>query len=121
VIPDRRAARDPAVARIIGEAEVVFISGGDQANYIRGWQDSVENAINAHIAAGKPVEARARGLRCSASSSTAVSTTNPMRMYSAGTRGRGHASGAMTGQRWSFGRSCNDETSTWSRTRGFGY
>jgi cyanophycinase-like exopeptidase len=63
VIPDRRAARDPAVARIIGEAEVVFISGGDQANYIRGWQGTpVENAINAHIAAGKPVGGTSAGL-----------------------------------------------------------
>ena len=63
VIPDRRAARDPAVARIIGEAEVVFISGGDQANYIRGWRGTpVEDAINAHIAAGKPLGGTSAGL-----------------------------------------------------------
>lgn len=63
VIPDQRAARDPAVARIIGEAEVVFISGGDQANYIRGWRGTpVEDAINAHIAAGKPLGGTSAGL-----------------------------------------------------------
>jgi cyanophycinase len=63
VIPDRRAAREPAVARIIGEAEVVFISGGDQANYIRGWRGTpVEDAINAHIAAGKPLGGTSAGL-----------------------------------------------------------
>ena len=32
---DRVAAEDPAVAEIIRKAELVFISGGDQANYIR--------------------------------------------------------------------------------------
>lgn len=63
VIPDRRAARDPAVARIIRKAAVVFISGGDQANYIRGWRETpVEDAINAHIAAGKPLGGKSAGL-----------------------------------------------------------
>jgi cyanophycinase len=63
VIPDRRAAREPAVARIIGEAAVVFISGGDQANYIRGWRGTpVEDAITAHIAGGKPVGGTSAGL-----------------------------------------------------------
>src|SRR5580700_4657288 len=34
VLPDRAAAQDPAVAQIIRQAEVVFISGGDQGHYI---------------------------------------------------------------------------------------
>ena len=38
IIPNREAAMDPAVAEIIRKAEVVFIAGGDQANYIRGWK-----------------------------------------------------------------------------------
>ena len=38
IIPDRAAAQDPSVAEIIRRFEVVFIAGGDQANYIRGWQ-----------------------------------------------------------------------------------
>src|ERR1700674_3997048 len=38
IIPDRQAAEDPAVAEIIRRAEVVFIAGGDQSNYVRGWR-----------------------------------------------------------------------------------
>jgi cyanophycinase-like exopeptidase len=35
ILRDRVAAEDPAVAEIIRKAEVIFIAGGDQANYIR--------------------------------------------------------------------------------------
>lgn len=63
IIPDRQAAEDPAVAEIIRNAEVVFISGGDQANYVRGWQGTpVQEAINAHVAARKPVGGTSAGL-----------------------------------------------------------
>jgi len=63
IIPNREAANDPAVATIIAQAEAVFIAGGDQSNYIRGWQDTpVETAINAGIAAGKPIGGTSAGL-----------------------------------------------------------
>jgi|HubBroStandDraft_1064217.scaffolds.fasta_scaffold55611_2 cyanophycinase len=63
VIPDRQAAHDPAVAKSIRQAEVVFIAGGDQANYIRNWQGTpVEDAINANVAAGKPIGGTSAGL-----------------------------------------------------------
>jgi cyanophycinase len=63
VIPDRQAAQDPAVAEIIRHASVVFIAGGDQANYIRGWKDTpVEAAINANVATGKPIGGTSAGL-----------------------------------------------------------
>jgi len=63
VLPDRAAAEDPAVAEIIRKAEVVFIAGGDQANYIRGWKGSpVEKAINDGITAGKPIGGTSAGL-----------------------------------------------------------
>jgi cyanophycinase len=63
ILPNREAAQDPAVAEIIRKAEVVFISGGDQSNYIRGWQGTpVEDAINAHIAAGMPIGGTSAGL-----------------------------------------------------------
>lgn len=63
IIPDREAAEDPAVAAIIRKAEVVFIAGGDQANYIRGWKGTpVESAINEDIAAGKPIGGTSAGL-----------------------------------------------------------
>jgi cyanophycinase len=63
IIPSREAAQDVAVAEIIRKAEVVFIAGGDQANYIRGWKGTpVEDAINADIAAGKPIGGTSAGL-----------------------------------------------------------
>jgi cyanophycinase len=63
IIPNREAALDPAVADIIHKAEVIFISGGDQANYIHGWKDTpVQDAINANIAAGKPIGGTSAGL-----------------------------------------------------------
>jgi cyanophycinase len=63
ILPDQKAAQDPAGAEIIRQAEVVFISGGDQGNYLRGWKGTpVEDAINANIAAGKPVGGTSAGL-----------------------------------------------------------
>lgn len=63
ILPNREAALDPAVAEIIRNAEVVFIAGGDQANYIRGWKGTpVQDAINASAAAGKPIGGTSAGL-----------------------------------------------------------
>lgn len=63
IIPNREAAEDPAVADIIRKAEVVFIASGDQSNYVRGWQGTpVEDAINAGLAAGKPIGGTSAGL-----------------------------------------------------------
>ncbi len=63
VIPDQQSAQDPAVAEIIGHASVVFIAGGDQAHYIHAWKGTpVQDAINANIAAGKPIGGTSAGL-----------------------------------------------------------
>jgi cyanophycinase len=63
IIPSREAAQDPAVAEIIRKAEVIFVAGGDQANYIRGWKGTpVQDAINANVAAGKPIGGTSAGL-----------------------------------------------------------
>ncbi|MFZ0735247.1 MAG: cyanophycinase [Candidatus Sulfotelmatobacter sp.] len=63
IIPDREAATDAAVADIIRRSEVLFIAGGDQANYIRGWQGTpVQTAINDDIVAGKPIGGTSAGL-----------------------------------------------------------
>jgi cyanophycinase len=63
IIPDHEAAQDPMVAEIIRNAEAVFIAGGDQSNYVRGWQGTpVEDALNANIAAGKPIGGTSAGL-----------------------------------------------------------
>jgi cyanophycinase-like exopeptidase len=63
IIPNREAAMEPAVAEIIQKAEVVFIAGGDQSNYVRGWQGTpVETALNEGIAVGKPIGGTSAGL-----------------------------------------------------------
>ena len=63
VIPDRKAAQNPAVADIIRHAAVLFIAGGDQARYINFWRGTpVEEAINADIAAGKAIGGTSAGL-----------------------------------------------------------
>lgn len=63
ILPDQAAAQDPAVAEIMRKAEVIFISGGDQGHYIRAWKGTlVEDAINAHVAAGKPLGGTSAGL-----------------------------------------------------------
>jgi cyanophycinase len=63
IIADRKTAEDAAVAETIRRAEVVFLSGGDQAYYIRGWKGTpVQEALNAHVAAGKPIGGTSAGL-----------------------------------------------------------
>jgi cyanophycinase len=63
IIPDRAAAVDPAVAEIIRHAEAVFVAGGDQSRYVKFWQGTpVQDAINANVAAGKPIGGTSAGL-----------------------------------------------------------
>src|SRR5258708_2243032 len=63
IIPDRESASDPKVADIIRHAEAVFIAGGDQARYINWWMSTpVQDALNAEIAAGKPLGGTSAGL-----------------------------------------------------------
>lgn len=63
IISDKQAAQDPTVVEMIRRASVVFIAGGDQANYIRLWKGTpVQDAINANIAAGKPIGGTSAGL-----------------------------------------------------------
>jgi len=63
VIPNRKAAQDARLPAIIGQAEAVFIAGGDQARYVNFWKGTpVEAAINANVAAGKPIGGTSAGL-----------------------------------------------------------
>jgi cyanophycinase len=63
VFTEREDSDDPEVAQIIERAEVIFIAGGDQSNYVRFWQDTpIEEALNRHIAAGKPIGGSSAGL-----------------------------------------------------------
>lgn len=63
VIPDRHAARDPAAAGIIRNAEAIFLAGGNQARYVNFWRGTpVQDAINADVASGKPIGGTSAGL-----------------------------------------------------------
>jgi cyanophycinase len=54
LINNRELAQSPAVAHRIRQAEMLFIAGGDQGNYVKYWQDTpVEDAINYLIHAKK--------------------------------------------------------------------
>jgi len=59
----REDARDPEVIKIIEQAESIFIAGGDQSDYVRYWQDTpVQDSLNQHIQAGKPIGGSSAGL-----------------------------------------------------------
>ncbi len=63
IIPNKAAANDPFVAETIGKAEAIFISGGDQANYINFWQGTpVQAQLNAAIQKGIPIGGTSAGL-----------------------------------------------------------
>jgi cyanophycinase len=63
VFAGRDDADDPQIVALIDHAETIFFAGGDQSNYVRFWQDTpVEDALNRHIAAGKPLGGSSAGL-----------------------------------------------------------
>jgi cyanophycinase len=56
VFTDREDSDDPKVVQTIEQAEAIFFAGGDQSNYVHFWQDTpVQDALNPHIASGKPI------------------------------------------------------------------
>ena len=63
VFQSRRAADDPAVLRVVAAADAIFIAGGDQSRYIRFWKGTALNeALNAHVRAGRPIAGTSAGL-----------------------------------------------------------
>lgn len=63
VFDSRRAAEDPAVLRVVAAADAIFIAGGDQSRYIRFWKGTALNdALNAHVRAGRPIAGTSAGL-----------------------------------------------------------
>ena len=63
IIPDRGGAYDSRVIELVRKAEIVFIAGGDQARYVNGWEKTpLQDALNAHIAAGEPIGGTSAGL-----------------------------------------------------------
>jgi cyanophycinase len=63
LIPDRDAAGDPFVEQAIRHASALFISGGDQANYLNFWLGTpVQAALNDAIKRGVPIGGTSAGL-----------------------------------------------------------
>ena len=63
LIPNRAAAADPFVAQAIGHASALFLSGGDQSNYVNFWQGTpVQASLNDAIRRGIPIGGTSAGL-----------------------------------------------------------
>jgi len=51
------------VLGVIAAADAIFIAGGDQSRYIRFWKGTAVNeALNAHVRAGRPIAGTSAGL-----------------------------------------------------------
>jgi beta-aspartyl-peptidase (threonine type) len=63
VFHHREAASDPRVIAALKNADGIFLAGGDQSNYIRYWKGTpVQDALNAHVAANRPIGGSSAGL-----------------------------------------------------------
>ncbi len=63
VFHNRNASHDARVIAALSGADGIFLAGGDQANYIRYWKGTpVQDALNAHIRAGRPIGGSSAGL-----------------------------------------------------------
>lgn len=63
VIKSRAASTDAALLDRLAKADGIFIAGGDQSNYVRFWKGTpVAKALDAHVAAGKPLGGTSAGL-----------------------------------------------------------
>lgn len=63
VIPSVKAANSPAVNAILAKANVVFIAGGDQSQYIRFWKGTaLEQTLNTLMKKNVPVGGTSAGL-----------------------------------------------------------
>ena len=63
VFHNREASSDPRVLAALQGADGIFIAGGDQSNYIRYWKGTpVQEALNEHVRAGRPIGGSSAGL-----------------------------------------------------------
>jgi len=63
VITSAVGGNDPFVADKIRKAHAIFISGGDQSNYVKFWSgNAVQKEINADVARGVPIGGISAGL-----------------------------------------------------------
>lgn len=63
VIPNREAANHKDVVSIVSKANVVFIAGGDQADYIRNWKGTeLDNTLVSLMKSNVPIGGTSAGL-----------------------------------------------------------
>jgi len=63
VFHHREASFDPRVVAVLRGADGIFVAGGDQSNYIRYWKGTpVQDAMNAHVRANRPIGGSSAGL-----------------------------------------------------------
>jgi cyanophycinase len=63
VFHHRAASFDARVIAILRAADGIFLAGGDQGNYIRYWKGTpVQDALNAHVLANRPIGGSSAGL-----------------------------------------------------------
>jgi cyanophycinase len=63
VFHNRQASSDPRVIAALRGADGIFLAGGDQAHYINYWKDTpVQEALNAHVQANRPIGGSSAGL-----------------------------------------------------------
>ena len=62
-VPSVGAANDPFVNQVVARADVIFITGGDQSNYIQYWKGTaLERTLNAALARNVPVGGTSAGM-----------------------------------------------------------
>lgn len=63
VVPSRGAANNPFINEIVGNADAVFIAGGDQSRYIRFWKNTtLERTLTALMNRNVPIGGTSAGL-----------------------------------------------------------
>jgi cyanophycinase-like exopeptidase len=63
VIPSAAAANDTTVNQIVGRADVIWIAGGDQADYYKNWRGTaLERTINQAVSRNVPVGGTSAGM-----------------------------------------------------------
>jgi cyanophycinase-like exopeptidase len=63
VFHNRAASFDSRVIEALRRADGIFLAGGDQGNYIRYWKGTpVQDALNAHVLANRPIGGSSAGL-----------------------------------------------------------
>lgn len=63
VTHSRSASYDKHLLEALKKADGIYIAGGDQARYVRRWRGTpIAEALDAHVAAGKPLAGTSAGL-----------------------------------------------------------